>query len=144
MFLAISMVRRGVITSSQLVDAIERQLDSRPQLGRMALAAGKLTMKQVFAVLKEQATRSEPFGEIAVELGFMTKRQVSYLLRKQWGMTASISECLIEVGAIDSETLQRERRRCRSTLLGDPESGSSRQSSDSAVECGRVETANCC
>ncbi len=120
MFLGVNLVRRGVITADQLVDALERQMTCRPRLGRLALETGKLTMKQVFAVLEEQALRNMPFGETAVELGFITKRQVTNLLRKQRDLTPSVSECLIEVGAVDAETLEREITHFRSTQLTEP------------------------
>ena len=83
MFLEVSLVRRGIITAEQFVQAVEWQLDQRPRLGRLALESGKLTMKQVFAVLEEQTDNDKPFGETAVELGFLTKRQVNNLLKQQ-------------------------------------------------------------
>ncbi len=120
MFLGVNLVRRGVITADQLVDAVERQMNRRPRLGRLALETGKLTMKQVFAVLEEQTVGNQPFGETAIELGFITKRQVSNLLRKQRDMTPSVSECLIEIGAIDRETLDRESNDLRGTQAAEP------------------------
>ncbi len=115
MFLAIHMVRQGVISADQLVDALEYQMNRRPRLGRLALASGRMTMKQVFNVLGEQALGNKPFGETAVELGFLTRRQVTHLLRKQREMTPSISECLVEMGVIDRATCDTETSRFRGT-----------------------------
>ncbi len=113
MFLGVTLVRCGMITADDFVAAIERQMDRRPRLGRLALDKGKLTMRQVFAVLEEQTISNKPFGETATALGFVTKRQITYLLRQQRELTPSFSECLVEIGAIDAETLERQRSNLR-------------------------------
>jgi hypothetical protein len=108
MFPEVLLVRRGLITADQFVQAVEWQLDQRPRLGHLALQTGKLTMKQVFAVLEEQTVNDNPFGEIAVELGFLTKRQVTSLLKLQNDRVLPLSQCLIEIGAIDQDVFDRE------------------------------------
>jgi hypothetical protein len=117
MYLEIALVRRGMITATQFVDAVELQLNRRPRLGRLALETGKLTMKQVFAALEEQTSNNKPFGETVVELGFITRYQLNSLLRLQRDRTPSLAECLIELGAVDRDVLTHESSRFRQEQL---------------------------
>lgn len=117
MYLEIALVRRGLITATQFVDAVELQLNRRPRLGRLALETGKLTMKQVFAALEEQTTNNKPFGETVVDLGFITRYQLNSLLRLQRDRTPSLADCLIEMGAVDRDTLTHESNQFRQEQL---------------------------
>lgn len=113
MFLEVSLVRHGVITAEQFVQAVEWQLAHRPRLGRLALETGKLSMKQVFAVLEAQTDNSKPFGETAVDLGFLKRRQVNTLLKQQAERTPPLAQCLIEIGAVRPEVLEQAGYRLR-------------------------------
>lgn len=117
MNLEIALVRRGLITAAQFVDAVELQLNRRPRLGRLALETGKLTMKQVFAALEEQTSNNRPFGETVVALGYITRYQLNSLLRLQRDRTPSLADCLIELGVVDRELLARESSRFRQEQL---------------------------
>jgi hypothetical protein len=139
MFLEVSLVRRGIITAAQFVQAVEWQLTHRPRLGRLALESGKLTMKQVFAVLEQQAEIDKPFGEMAVELGYLTKRQVSNLLKLQTQRTLPLSQCLIEIGAIAPETLEQA-----SLQLRNEQAGTTRHSPAVATNTGRSRSLPAC
>ena len=134
MYLEISLVRRGLISATQFVDAVELQLNRRPRLGRLALETGKLTMKQVFAALEEQTSNNKPFGETVVEMGFITRYQLNSLLRLQRDRTPSLAECLIELGAVDRETLTVESAQFRQQQLTEsPQSG---PTTNTAALCG--------
>ena len=119
MYLEIALVRRGLISAAQFVDAVELQLNRRPRLGRLALETGKLTMKQVFAALEEQTSNNKPFGETVVEMGFITRYQLNSLLRLQRDRTPSLAECLIELGTVERETLTDESTRFRQEQLSE-------------------------
>ncbi len=108
MLFALHLVHSGRISPAQLVEALTLQVESRPQVGRLACKSGKLTMKQVFAVLQAQANQPARFGETAVQLGFLKKGQVNYLLRRQRELTPSLTECLVNIGAIDQLDLESE------------------------------------
>ena len=108
MFPEILLVRRGLISADQFVQAVEWQFEQRPRLGRVALETGKLTMKQVFAILEEQTVNGKLFGDTAVDLGFLTKRQVTSLLKLQNDRVPTLSQSLIAIGAIDQDEYDRE------------------------------------
>jgi hypothetical protein len=134
MNLEIALVRRGLITAAQFVDAVELQLNRRPRLGRLALETGKLTMKQVFAALEEQTSNSRPFGETVVALGYITRYQLNSLLRLQRDRTPSLADCLIELGVVDRELLAQESSRFRHEQL--MESPSSTPAANTMPLCG--------
>ena len=114
----IHLMRSGRISAEQLVDALEEQLASRPQLGQLALAEGLLSMSQLFEVLSVQRMEEKPFGLIAIERGFLTKSQLSLMLMKQRELELKINDLLVDQGAIDNDELverhgqwKRESRR---------------------------------
>ena len=80
MFLEVLLVRRGLITAEQFVQAVEWQLAQRPLLGRLALESGKLSMKQVFAELEAQTDNDKPFGETAVSPKSQPRLRIVLLL----------------------------------------------------------------
>ena len=107
----IHLVRRGVISSEQLVDAVDRQLNSRPPIGALAIETRRLSMHDVFEILRAQATSHEKFGQLAVELGHLRKNDIADLLAMQSERTRPIHELLLESGAVEEETLQQEWKR---------------------------------
>ena len=103
----IYLVKEGVIGSDDFVEAVERQLDSRPRIGALALESRRLSMQQVFQVLAAQARSNTPFGRLAVELGMLRESDITDLLAMQAERTRPLSEVLLEMGSIDQATLDR-------------------------------------
>ena len=121
----IHLVRSGRISAEQLVDALEEQLASRPQLGQLALEEGLLSMSQLFEVLSVQRMEEKPFGTIAIERGFLNKSQLSMMLMKQRELELKITDLLVDHGTIDDKELverhgqwKRERRRRETFAAG--------------------------
>jgi len=119
---AIHLVRTGTITNEQLVNAIEQQLASRPQLGQLALQDGLLSMSQLFEVLSVQRLEEKPFGQIATERGFLSAAQLAVLLMKQSEMEFTLCDLLVEIGAVKASDLTalhlqwKQDNRCRDTF----------------------------
>ena len=107
----IYLVRRGLITPSEFVDVVERQLASRPPLGALAIETHKLSMHQLFEVLEAQADAPRPIGALAVELGFLQPGDVAYLLGLQSERSISIQDLVVEMGFLDADEVDRERQR---------------------------------
>jgi hypothetical protein len=121
----IHLVRNGTISSDQLIDALEEQVASRPQLGQLALQEEQLTMSQLFEILSTQRFENKQFGEIAIEKGFLSKSQLALLLLKQGKTEASLAEVLIAQGAMSAEQCaelqeqwKRENRRRETIIVG--------------------------
>jgi hypothetical protein len=113
MDLGVYLVRRGVITADQYVDACERQLDSRRKLGELALTYHKLSMKQVMELLEDQIELPLPFGQLAVQKGYLTDSQLLELLGLQTETCPSIADVLVEQKALTKRKLQQEIKRYR-------------------------------
>ncbi len=105
MYFELELVRQGLISAEQLVAAIERQMQSRPPLGRLAIEHRKMTMTQVFETLREQVNSPRPFGRLAVDLGFLSNEELAVLLMAQRDRETPLSDILVESGAICQEQL---------------------------------------
>jgi hypothetical protein len=79
----VEMLRRGALSSSDVVAAVRKSQAERTRIGKLALEAGMLTVKQVFAIVTKQGKTKRPFGETAVSLGFMTQDDVDCLMAIQ-------------------------------------------------------------
>jgi hypothetical protein len=111
------LVRRGLITADDYVDAHEVQSVARRRLGELALSSRKLTMRQVLAILDAQLDTARPFGQLAVDKGYLTHEQVMELLGLQTELCPSISDILIERMILDEETLRKEARQFHNEIV---------------------------
>jgi hypothetical protein len=102
------LVRQGMISPMQLIEAVELEEESRPPIGRLALELRKLTMKQLFAVLTEQAQSNKLFGKIAVDLGFLTQQDIAELLLIQADRATHFPQVLVRLGVFDEATLAEQ------------------------------------
>ena len=115
----IYLVRRGLISSDDYVDACEAQLNARRKLGDLALASRKLTIGQVMSILDAQLDSPKPFGKLAVEMGYLTQNDVLQLLGMQVDLCPSILDILSERLVLDKKTLRKESKIFRNEILKD-------------------------
>lgn len=99
------LVRSGIVSADELVDALERQSRRRPPIGRLAVTLGKITMKQAFHIVSVQPVTKRRFGELTIELGYLTERDLENLLLEQVRLQPTLSQMLIEQGSLTPETL---------------------------------------
>jgi hypothetical protein len=111
------LIRRGLITADEFVDATERQAESRPTLGELALRNRKLSMQQVFAVLAAQVDSPKPFGRLAVEMGFLSDAERLSLLGKQVDLCPAFADVLVDQHVLDPDTVRRELQMYRNQVL---------------------------
>jgi len=103
----LSLLKQGVITSEQFVDALKLQLASRPQLGAIAIEFEKLSVREVFSILREQAKEAETkqrFGELAVESRLLDEEELASLLYFQSVRVRPMEEIFVEQGILSVET----------------------------------------
>jgi len=112
----IYLVRRGLISPEQFVDAVEQQLQYRVPIGELAVEACYISMKQVFQILGIQSATRQKFGAIAVELGYLTPSQVGELLAIQDSRDVPFGEVLVGMGALSRECLEAELQRYRESF----------------------------
>jgi len=114
----VHLVRSGVLTAEQAIDAIDAQLRSMKPLGKLALESRMMTVREVMTVLERQAEVPDiMFGETAVELGFLTQDKVAALLATQRRQRLSLDQVLINMGGVPAPELAIIRQRYRITML---------------------------
>jgi hypothetical protein len=119
MDLGVYLVRRGLITADDYVDAREEMAKGRHKIGELALTSHKLTMRQVMSILDAQVDSPRPFGQLAVEKGYLTQSDVMGLLEMQSKMCPSIAEVLAKRKILDEDTLREEGRRFQNEIAED-------------------------
>ena len=105
MEVGIFLYRRGVVTLSELAEALVWQRRQRPPLGEIACRWGWLTETTLKTVLDSRVPFSR-FGEKAIRLGLLTPSQVRTLLFYQRSQQQRIGEYFIQKGIVSSEQMK--------------------------------------
>lgn len=100
------LLRREVITSEQLAEAIAKVNEAHIKLGTLAIHSGYMVASEVDEVCYLQTREDKRFGEIAVERGYLTEEQVTELLNNQTPYYLLLGQCLVDIGAIDNTEFQ--------------------------------------
>lgn len=97
------LVRQGVATPGQVLEALDRQSRRKPPIGQVAMRTHLLDTAQVFQILTYQVHHPSRFGEAAIALGLLTQPEVDALLREQHKRTPTLEALLVEAGVLDHE-----------------------------------------
>ncbi|MBQ8279328.1 MAG: chemotaxis protein CheX [Roseburia sp.] len=101
------LLSHELITTEQLLAAMERKNANRPRLGTLAMHAGYLSASEVEHIHIVQTHKDRKFGELAVELGLLTQAQVDELLALQVPDYLAFGQALIDMGIIDTYEWER-------------------------------------
>lgn len=104
------LVQAGLVTSEQVLEALDLQRRAVPLIGVIAVERGALSVADVLRVLDSQIETRLPFVRQAVELGLLAPERGEALLVEQRRATPPIGEILVAQGVIDRQTLARELR----------------------------------
>lgn len=102
------LLERGVISSDQLLQAVEMQKEKNLRFGDYARANGYLKDEDVQQLQEEQMHADMRIGELAVTMGMLTKEQVDEILTKQENDHILLGESLMRCGFISWVVLQKE------------------------------------
>jgi len=102
------LVRQGVITPEDLLEALDEQRRARPPFGRVAVVARLLSVKQVTQILDTQASDPRPFGDLAIDLGMLDVEGVARVLYLQHRSTPRLGEILVRRGCLTPARLEAE------------------------------------
>lgn len=102
------LLEKGVITSAQLLHALDVQRTSNPALGELAVARGMLTESQAITINERQRREDKRFGDIAQSMGLLTSDEVATLLDQQKARRKLFGEILVEDGILPRERLEAE------------------------------------
>ena len=79
------LYQQGRLDAAESMMVMDRLVNRRPPLGRLAVREGLLSVKEVMAILAAQSGQAQRlrFGETAVQLGYLTASDLEWLLRAQ-------------------------------------------------------------
>lgn len=95
------LLSHELITTEQLLEAMERKKANRPRLGTLAMHAEYLSASEVEHIHIMQTHKNKKFGELAVELGLLSQEQVDELVALQVPDYLAFGQALIDMGVID-------------------------------------------
>lgn len=104
------LLEKGVITSAQLLRALDVQRTSNPALGELAVERGMLSESQAKTINERQRREDRRFGDIAQSMGLLTGEEVTQLLDEQKSRRKLFGEILVDEGFLDRERLDAELR----------------------------------
>lgn len=116
MHFGLYLLRNELITGPQFIQAVSRQLETRPQIGSLAIETRRLTMRDVFRILSLQSVTNESFGQLAIQLGILTEADIRDLLALQIERTTPLAQVLVDIGAIERYQLQAELQQFRTAM----------------------------
>lgn len=98
------LLHNGIISSEQLLDALEFQKETLRVLSIMHLLEGSLSESEREALNRRVATGESPEAA-AAELGYLTAEEIQELFRTNKEFRIPLGEVLVRNGAITQETL---------------------------------------
>lgn len=101
------LLRKGVVTTEQLIAAMEKESTAHIQLGTLAMHSSLMTAEQIEDVRIAQTHNDKRFGEICIEKGYLTREQVDRLLEEQYPKYLLLGQILEEQGVFDQVTFHK-------------------------------------
>lgn len=101
------LIQNGIISQTQIDEAIRLQKEHRLLLGELGVRHGYFVQNDVDKVLAAQRESGRKFGELAIELGLITKTQLRDLLEAQSKNHFYLGEALIALGYLSQNDLYR-------------------------------------
>lgn len=100
------LLAQGLISSEQLLAAVEFQGRNNPRLGELATSLGLVTEEDAERINREQQGEDLLFGEAAVRLGLLTVTQLEEILVAQEDGHVRLGEVITSLGFLDAATIQ--------------------------------------
>jgi len=102
------LLEKGLISSTQLLQALDRQRECNPLLGEIAERLGMLSADDARRINTRQRREDKRFGDLALEMGLLDAQQIDRLLAEQKAGRRFFGEILLDLGFIESAVLDRE------------------------------------
>lgn len=100
------LLSRNIVTSEQLIAAINEEATSHIKLGTLALYHNLMTANEIDDIIVAQTHEDKHFGELAIERHYLTVEQVTHLLSEQSPEYLLLGQILIEQGIITNTDLE--------------------------------------
>jgi CheY-specific phosphatase CheX len=102
------LLEKGLLSSDQLLTALDVQRRSNPVLGELAESMGLLSAADLQRISDQQRTEDKRFGDIALALGLLDAAQLEALLAEQNARRKLFGEILVEQGMLTREVVEAE------------------------------------
>ncbi len=102
------MLEKQVISSKDLLRALEYQDNLSKKLGEIAVEKCYMTKEQVKQIQDEQHKMNNFFGKLAIQFGYINEKQLEEIITYQKNNHIYLGEALVELGIMSKETLNRE------------------------------------
>lgn len=99
------LYHRGLITYSQLINALVWQRQQRPVLGELAINLGWLKKEDTLTVTRQRGPYAR-FGERAIRMGLLSPGQVKALILYQRTMQKKLGQYFVEKGILSAEEIE--------------------------------------
>lgn len=106
-YLGSYLLRRNLISTDALREAMECEKEYRVKLGILAIDQGFMTSGQVEDIHNQQKQKDRKFGELAIENGYLTQENVDQLLLEQKEAHVSLGQVLIDQGLFSLADIER-------------------------------------
>ncbi|WP_019153412.1 hypothetical protein [Robertmurraya massiliosenegalensis] len=101
------LLNEGLLTRTQLIDALDAQKTVHVKFGVLAVDEGFLTPEQVEEIHEKQKQVDKRFGEIAVDFGYLTNEQVESMLSVQKQNHLLLAQALVDKGYMSIESFSK-------------------------------------
>ncbi len=99
------LYHRGLITYSQLINALVWQRQQRPVLGELAINLGWLKKEDTLTVTQQRGPYAR-FGERAIRMGLLSPGQVKALILYQRTMQKKLGQYFVEKGILSAGEIE--------------------------------------
>lgn len=99
------LIERGLVTSDQVLAALDDQRRNSPFVGQIAIREGLLDPLQVLDVLEHTRTTGLSFGRQAIQMGFLSIHDFERLGFLQRRSYEPLGEILVRHGALPRKQL---------------------------------------
>ncbi|NIR56370.1 MAG: hypothetical protein GWM98_20175 [Nitrospinaceae bacterium] len=104
------LYHRGLITYTQLINALVWQRQQRPVLGELAINLGWLKKEDTLTVTRQRGPYAR-FGERAIRMGLLSPGQVKALILYQRTMQKKLGQYFVEKGILSAEEIEHLARK---------------------------------
>ncbi|GMB01225.1 hypothetical protein [Pelosinus sp. IPA-1] len=105
-FFAQYILNQGLLTTTQVQEALESRRTVQVKLGVLAINQGFLNATQVEEIYRLQHTVDKRFGEIALDEGYLSEEQLMILLDTQENSHLNFGQTVVDKGFMTLEQLE--------------------------------------
>lgn len=100
------LLQKNIISSAQLMQALQHKNSTTSKLGALAVTAGYMTEAEVEDIHSMQTKYDKRFAELAIHMGYLTSQQAEELLATQKLGYVMLGNSIITLGFADENAIK--------------------------------------